>query len=122
VSNIGERIAATAIASDRAIAVTETMQKPLIIRCEGPFTLPMAKKVRGVFSAAIEKHDVIVADVSVTTDLDLTFVQLLISAKKTAESLGKTFLVNMPDGSVVSSKVKSAAIQPNQMPGSGSLK
>jgi hypothetical protein len=82
----------------------------------------MAQKVREALSAALEKHNTIVADLSDTTDLDLTFLQLLISARKTSEALGKTFLIKMPANGVVSSKAECAAMPLNQMHAAGAVK
>lgn len=38
---------------------------------------------------AVRQNDTIMLDVSEVTDIDLTFVQLLVSAQKTANAMGK---------------------------------
>lgn len=84
--------------------------------------MSMAQKVRAALSAAIEKHQVVVADLSGTTDMDLTFIQLLVSARKSADALGKTFLVNMPEGCAAAAQWKRAGLDLNLMSSAGAVK
>jgi anti-anti-sigma regulatory factor len=56
--------------------------------------------------AAIEAHSQVVADVSQATDADLTIIQILIAAKRTASARGKEFLVSAPENGVVMQKIK----------------
>lgn len=80
-------------------------QSPFVIRCEGYLTLASAPKIRQEILDAIEANSQIVADVSRATDADLTFIQILIAAKRTAAARGKTFLINAPENGVVIQKI-----------------
>ena len=97
--------------------MTDNAQRPFTVRCQGEFTFSSAQQVRNALSAAIEKHNLVVADVTPATEIDITFIQLLVSAQKSAALLGKTLLVKLPEGGPVAAKVQSAAVhfrQPNE--------
>lgn len=82
-------------------------QNQFVIRCEGFLTLAAAPKIREEILAAIDANSQVVADVSQATDADLTFIQILIAAKRTASARGKTFLVSAPENGVVMQKINS---------------
>jgi anti-anti-sigma regulatory factor len=85
--------------------VEKNAQDQFVIRCEGHLTLAAAPKIREELLAAIATNDKVVADVSQATDADLTFIQILIAAKRTASARGKTFLISAPENGVVMQKI-----------------
>jgi anti-anti-sigma regulatory factor len=85
--------------------VEKNTQDPFVIQCEGYLTLASAPKIRQDVMDAINAHSHVVADVSRATDADLTFIQILIAAKRTATARGKTFLINAPENGVVIEKI-----------------
>lgn len=97
--------------------MTDNAQRPFTIRCQGEFPLTSAQSVHSALSAALAKHNVVIADASSATEVDITFIQLLVSAQKTAALLGKTLIVKLPESGPIPAKVKCAAIhlrQPNE--------
>ena len=79
-------------------------ENQFVIRCEGFLTLAAAPKIREEILAAIEANSQVVADVSNATDADLSFIQILIAAKRTASARGKSFLISAPENGVVMQK------------------
>jgi anti-anti-sigma regulatory factor len=80
-------------------------ENQFVIRCEGFLTLAAAPKIREEILAAIEANSQVVADVSNATDADLSFIQILIAAKRTASARGKSFLISAPENGVVMQKI-----------------
>jgi anti-anti-sigma regulatory factor len=90
-----------------SFTVEITTQDQFVIRYEGFLTLAAAPKIREEILAAIDANKKVVADVSQATDADLTFIQILIAAKRTASARGKTFLISAPENGVVMQKINS---------------
>ncbi len=65
----------------------------------GPRTIRYADQTRSLLSEALCAHSAIGLDCSAVTEADLSFVQLLISGRMSAEASGKTVtLVHPPSG------------------------
>jgi ABC-type transporter Mla MlaB component len=60
------------------------------LRFAGALVVARAETIRDELIAAIERHDRVDIDCSKATDVDLTFVQILIAARRTAASWGKS--------------------------------
>jgi anti-anti-sigma regulatory factor len=99
--------------------VVNTTQDQFVIRYEGVLTLAAAPKIREEIMAAIDANKTVVADVSQATDADLTFIQILIAAKRTASARGKTFLISAPENGVVMQKIKCVGTPSGQTPNAG---
>jgi anti-anti-sigma regulatory factor len=87
--------------------VQKNTEDQFVIRCEGFLTLSSAPRIREEILAAINANSKVVADVSNATDADITFIQILIAAKRTASARGKTFLISAPENGVVMQKINS---------------
>jgi anti-anti-sigma regulatory factor len=62
----------------------------------GPQTIREAEQSRSMLIAALHGSQTVVIDCSSVTDVDLSFVQILLSAQKTASIAGKTIDFSSP--------------------------
>jgi anti-anti-sigma regulatory factor len=63
---------------------------------EGALTMRSVKSNFTRLQQAIATHDVICVDCHAAEDIDLTFIQLLVAARKTAERSGKRLCLSGP--------------------------
>lgn len=63
---------------------------------EGPSTVRNAEAVHSQLTGFLKRRRNIEIDCSQVTEIDLTFVQLLIAARKTAHQMGKTLVMSEP--------------------------
>ncbi len=62
----------------------------------GPRTLRNAEETRSLLMEALQRPSPIGLDCSAVAEADLSFVQLLLSARKSAEAAGKTLTLSHP--------------------------
>jgi histidine phosphotransfer protein HptB len=91
-------------------------QKPKVLRLEGLSDLTAATSMRDQISDALHQHAAVVVDVPAEEDLGLSFLQTLVSARKSAAALGKSISVYVPKASVAETKFAASAISPSVFP------
>lgn len=72
---------------------------PFVLACEASATLSNATELRARLVEALDRSDSVLVDLSEVEDLDMTFVQLLVSARKSAERSGKGLSVGASESS-----------------------
>ncbi len=60
------------------------------IRLDGALTVRGVDSVHAKLAAALEQHAVVVVDCSAATEIDLSLIQLLLAARRTAQHADKT--------------------------------
>ena len=69
------------------------------LKFEGPLTLRTAAKTCDVLRDALAHHAAVSIDCGDATDIDLSFIQLLVAARSSAQQAGQTVsLAESPDG------------------------
>lgn len=89
------------------------IQAPFVLTCEGSLTLANTAQTRQRLLDALDSNQSVLVDISDAEDLDITFVQLLISARKSALSQRKDFYLSAPDfseGSKIIARIGVAAV------------
>lgn len=87
--------------------VTESGQgKELILG--GALTIENASAIRKMLMKMLLKEDEVVVCVDPDVSVDLSFLQLLCSAHRTASNLGKSFLLRSPDSGNFTAAVENA--------------
>jgi anti-anti-sigma regulatory factor len=66
------------------------------VALSGTLTLRNIEDVRGWLLDAIQTHQAITIDCAAVTEVDLSFLQLIIAARKSAASAGKSFSLAQP--------------------------
>lgn len=67
-----------------------------LVRFEGSLTVAVAEAAHARLSAALMQADPVVVDCADATEVDLTFVQLLIAARRSADASGQRFVLATP--------------------------
>lgn len=75
------------------------VQDPFLLRCEGSLTLASVATTRQQLLRAIERNQNVFIDTTDAGEIDITFVQLLVSARKSATALGKQVYLSAPNNS-----------------------
>lgn len=70
--------------------------QPFQVEFSGDLSIRAISKAHGVLTQALDAHDAVVADVDEAAEIDLTFIQLLVSARRTAAAAGKSFELARP--------------------------
>ena len=89
---------------------------PVVVRCDGALTLAAAAEHRERLLRALDDNHAVVVDVRGAEDVDMTFIQLLVAAQKSAAYHGKTVHVGAPEGSLSLAKLMSAAVSSKDFP------
>jgi HPt (histidine-containing phosphotransfer) domain-containing protein len=77
---------------------------------EGLLTMAHAREAHARISSALASHASVVLDVSGPKEIDLTFLQILIAANKTARAAGRRLLINAPADGLLFEKLRSAGL------------
>lgn len=72
-----------------------------IVRLDGSLTISQAFSFLPAISSAVSRYRSITIDCSDAADVDVTFIQTLISARRTAEAQGKHFELTAPADGVL---------------------
>ncbi|MHB8887165.1 MAG: STAS domain-containing protein, partial [Methylovirgula sp.] len=81
--------------------VMDYNSKSITIECAGNLTIASAKETRTTISTALYNSNSVVIDCSSATDVDITFIQLLISTQRTAAAMEKDVSLVAPvDGAL----------------------
>jgi anti-anti-sigma regulatory factor len=80
----------------------------IVVRCGESLGISAIATLHAQLRNAFEKHRRIVVQVDDASDVDVTFFQLLLSASRTAETLGREFAVFVTEESHLISKMKNA--------------
>jgi ABC-type transporter Mla MlaB component len=67
-----------------------------LVDMSGPLTLPEAEAIRDQLAAALAKGQPITVDCSGAAEVDLSFIQLLLSARRSAARQGLTLALAEP--------------------------
>ncbi len=72
-----------------------------LVKIEGPFTIYEAPALREMFLECFETYRGLILDLESVTECDTAGIQILCSARVTAEALGKTLLADRMSEAVV---------------------
>ncbi|WP_439543228.1 STAS domain-containing protein [Hyphomicrobium sp.] len=97
------------------------IQAPFVLNCEGSLTLANAAQTRRRLLDALDSNESVLVDISDAEDLDITFVQLLISARKSAESQHKDLRLGAPDHSEGSKIIARIGVAAADLPPHGDV-
>lgn len=85
-------------------------QGALVLRFEDQLTVAHAQEAHARILTALANHASVILDVSAPEDIDLTFLQILIAANKTAKANGRRLLINAPADGMLFSKLRDAGL------------
>ncbi|BBU64277.1 hypothetical protein MSC49_42120 (plasmid) [Methylosinus sp. C49] len=74
---------------------------PAIVDCVGKLTISESTGIREAMLAAIDRCDDVVIDCSGASEIDLTFIQLLIASRRTAMERGRSVRISAAMDSLV---------------------
>jgi len=67
-----------------------------VLRFDGSLTLPKAEAIRSVLAAALDKGGVVAIDCGAATEVDVSFIQLLLAARRSAAQRGASLALVAP--------------------------
>lgn len=70
--------------------------KPFKVEFSGDLTIRAIADAHATLTQALDAHGAVSAQIADDAEIDLTFVQLLVSARRTAAAAGKTFALSRP--------------------------
>jgi ABC-type transporter Mla MlaB component len=87
-------------------------RKASIHRCalDGDLTVRSAARIQGQLVDLLDRHRAIELDCAGATDIDLSFVQLVLAARKSADAIGASLTLSHPAGAVLHDAVTRAGI------------
>jgi HPt (histidine-containing phosphotransfer) domain-containing protein len=91
-------------------------EDPKLLRLEGLSELTSAVAIRDAISDAMHKHQEIVLGVPSSEDAGLTFLQTLVSARKSAVAMGKSISIHLPQDAVATEKFAGCGISWSDFP------
>jgi HPt (histidine-containing phosphotransfer) domain-containing protein len=91
-------------------------EDPKLLRLEGLNELTSAVAIRDAISDAMHKHQAIVLVVPSSEDAGLTFLQTLVSARKSAAAMGKSISIHLPQDAVANEKFAGCGISWSDFP------
>ena len=72
------------------------------LKFSGPLTVRAAKQIRARLTDALRQYPAVTIDCSGATEVDLSFIQLILSARKSASAAAKTLSLAQPaDGALL---------------------
>jgi hypothetical protein len=80
----------------------------VVVKCDRPLVIGGISQIYDEVFTALNSHRNVVVCVDGTADVDVTFLQLLVSADKTARALGREFSVSVSEKRAFFSKLKCA--------------
>jgi anti-anti-sigma regulatory factor len=84
-----------------------------VIRCTGDVGLRTCDATHAALTAALATHDEVVVDCTEARDVDVGFVQMLISARRTADASGQRLRLSAPaDGALLEVLVRGGFLDP----------
>jgi HPt (histidine-containing phosphotransfer) domain-containing protein/anti-anti-sigma regulatory factor len=90
--------------------VTSHSKDPYVLQYQGSLTLASAAHSRDCLLEALNANGDVVVDISRADDVDVTFVQVLVSALKSATAAGKTLSVGAANDDPNLAKLQGAAV------------
>ena len=93
---------------------TDTIHHDL--KLSGPLTTAGANDIRGLIAEALETSNSVRIDVSAVTDIDLSFLQTLIAAHKTAKLERKSLTVLASGSEALAVQISDAACRRPSFP------
>lgn len=96
-----------------------TAEDVFVLHCEAPLTLASATDIRTRMASALDHHASIVVAVPAAADIDLTFIQILVAANRTASSAGRSFRLDAPSTGGVFAALGSAGLCAGDIPARG---
>ncbi|MGO9133300.1 MAG: lipid asymmetry maintenance protein MlaB [Methylovirgula sp.] len=78
-----------------------SMDQNTTIVCRGSLTISRASFFLRAIASAISRHSAVMIDCTDAADVDVTFLQILISARRTAEAQGKRIELTAPSDGVL---------------------
>jgi anti-anti-sigma regulatory factor/HPt (histidine-containing phosphotransfer) domain-containing protein len=79
--------------------VATAIQDSFLLKCEGSLTLANSAATREHLLQALDRNQNVFIDTADASEIDITFVQLLVSARKSATALGKQVYLSAPNDS-----------------------
>jgi anti-anti-sigma factor len=84
---------------------------PSRIRLEGEINIRCAAELKELLLQALTREGALRIDLSATTEVDITALQLLWTAQREARETGKEFLLNGPISETVAIAIKHSGLQ-----------
>ncbi|EPY00938.1 STAS domain-containing protein, partial [Magnetospirillum fulvum] len=80
------------------------------IACSGELTLPRAEELRDSFLSALGQSRSVVIDVTEASEIDLSFIQLILAARTSVERRGGSLRLVSPADGVLASTLRAAGL------------
>jgi anti-anti-sigma factor len=84
---------------------------PSLINLEGEINIRCAAELKELLLQALTREGALHIDLSATTEVDITTLQLLWTAQREAREAGKEFLLNGPISKTVATAIKHSGLQ-----------
>ncbi len=81
--------------------MTDTQPGVGRIRLDGALTVRSVEKVHADLANALDQHAMVIVDCSAATEIDLSAIQLLLAARRTAQRADKTLRLAGTDNAVL---------------------
>lgn len=85
------------------------------IVCRGSLTISRASFFLKAISSAVSRNTAVVIDCSDVVDVDVTFLQILISARRSAEAQSKHFELSAPADGVLAVALERLGTSPSNL-------
>ncbi len=102
--------------------MTSNSKDPYVLHCDGALTLSSAAHSRDRLLQALNTNSDVVVDITRAEDVDVTFVQVLVSALKSAAAAGKTVSIGAMNDDENFAKLQSAAVSHRDFPARAEVK
>jgi anti-anti-sigma regulatory factor len=87
-----------------------------VLKFDEPLVIQNAEQIRARIADALREDPSTVIDCSAVTEMDLTFIQILIAANRLTQTVGRHFQLSEPAGGVLLETLRRAGILPSDRP------
>jgi anti-anti-sigma factor len=94
--------------------MTDTQPSVALIRLDGALTVRSVETVHADLAAALEQHAMVIVDCSAATEIDLSAIQLLLAARRTAQRADKTLMLAGTDNAVLRTALLRGGFMPTE--------
>lgn len=93
----------------------QNVRQERTLRLKGELTIPYAQDIHAMVLATLRECETVVLDVADMTDVDVSFLQILIAAKRSASSLNKTVYVERIGSTMLQNALSSCGFKPDEI-------
>jgi anti-anti-sigma regulatory factor len=91
-----------------------SIDSPGLLRLEGTLTIRSIEEVHARLLAIMREHPAIVIDCSAATEIDLSFIQLLVAARRSGGASGRAVtLAQPPAGALLAALTRGGLLGPH---------